>query len=308
VDFLKIRKKARERAGSASPAPKPPPQGEAGAPAAPASEPVVTETDVLEGELAARLQGLPPPDERFTTWRPGTGAPPRLAPDPSPRPLAPREEDFAVVDGLRGALRPIEPAPLPPPPPPRDPLDDFFYREDEEAPPVPVFGGGVAAESEAGEGEHVEYLAFFLGREEYAVPIEHVREVLKPPAVTEVPRAPAHVLGVVTVRGEVVAVCDPRRRLDLPGAPAQGAKARLVVVDAGEGPCALLVDAVANVVRVPRDGLEPCPQGLGGGAAECLAGIGRDGNRLFTALDLVALLRRGAPARAPADEDRLAGA
>jgi purine-binding chemotaxis protein CheW len=133
--------------------------------------------------------------------------------------------------------------------------------------------------------------------------------VLKAPPITEVPRAPAHVLGVVTVRGEVVAVLDPRRRLGLRGAlPAPGA-GRVVIVDAGEGPCGLLVDAVASVVRLRPGAVEPCPQGLGGASAECLAGIGREGERLFTVLDLGALFRRApAPAARRAGEgDRRAG-
>ena len=69
-------------------------------------------------------------------------------------------------------------------------------------------------------------------------------------------------------------------------------------MDAGDGPCALLVDAVASVVRLPAGTIEPCPQGIGGPRSEFLAGIGREGDRLFTVLDLGALLRR-APAAGP---------
>jgi purine-binding chemotaxis protein CheW len=310
VDFPKIRKKARERAAAGRAAREA--ALDAPLPATPPADPVLAPEDVLDGELAARLQGLPAPAaERFTTWRPGSGEPPRLEPSP---PSTPPAGDLPAVAGLRGALRPIQ-APRrreDAPPPPRDPLDEFFYREDEEAPPIPTFGGPAEAEADAeaeASGARAEYLTFLVGGELYALPIERVREVLKAPAITEVPRAPAHVVGVVTVRGEIVAVCDPRRRLELPGPPPDGPTARLVIVDAGEGPCALLVDAIASVVRIARDGLEPCPQGIGGAAAECLAGIGRDGDRLFTALDLGALLRRAeAPPRGAGEEDRRAGA
>jgi purine-binding chemotaxis protein CheW len=66
----------------------------------------------------------------------------------------------------------------------------------------------------------------------------------------------------------------------------------IVIVDAGEGPCGLLVDRVTSVVRVPRGSVEPCPQAVAGARAEILAGIGRAGERLFTVLDAAALLRR----------------
>src|SRR5882724_9778492 len=62
-------------------------------------------------------------------------------------------------------------------------------------------------------GPRVEYLAFRLGSDTYGVPIGEVREILKLPPVTEVPRAPPDVVGVVSVRGLLVTVIDLRRRL-----------------------------------------------------------------------------------------------
>ncbi len=163
--------------------------------------------------------------------------------------------------------------------------------------------GGDAAEPAAAASVAAldEFLTFRLGGEEYAVPIELVREVLKAPPITEVPRAPAHVVGVVTVRGEVVAVFDPRRRLGLAPAALLEGEGRIVLVDAGEGTYGLLVDAVSKVVRLPRGSVEPCPQGIRGASAECLVGIGREDGRLFTVLDLVALLRRAPGGRRAAD-------
>ena len=346
MDFLDIRKKAKERAqaraaaeaeaqadvaraqGQPDPLPSPAPRGDGdpgtreAAPPAPIDAPVVTEQDVLEGALAARLQGLPPvpaadhlpaagDDPRFTTWRPGTSAPP-VPPDPEPPPsFEPDPADFAVV--APAAKVPAVPAPAPArspraaplpilapvavaPPAPVDPLDEFFYREGEEGPALPEIASAPEPEPERVILAREEFLTFLLGAEEYAVAIERVREVVRAPPITEVPRAPAHILGVVTVRGEVVAVVDPRRRLGLPHeCPAEG-EGKVVIVDAGDGPCGLHVDRVASVVRLRPGSIEPCPQGIAGQRAEFLAGIGRDGDRLFTVLDLGALLRRG-PAR-----------
>jgi purine-binding chemotaxis protein CheW len=179
-------------------------------------------------------------------------------------------------------------------PPPADPLDEFFYREDEAAPSLPDLAPAEREEAPVVLARE-EFLTFLLGAEEYAIAIERVREVVRSPPITEVPRAPAHILGVVTVRGEVVAVIDPRRRLGLPPArPAEG-EGKVVIVDAGEGPCGLHVDRVASVVRLRPGSIEPCPQGIAGQHAEYLAGIGREGDRLFTVLDLGALLRRAPP-------------
>jgi purine-binding chemotaxis protein CheW len=338
MDFLKIRKKAKERGrergaaeGVARAPEAPAPAPDRSAPAsAPADAPVVTAEDLLEGALAARMQGLPEPDraepppkpdQRFTTWRPGSGTPPVIPLEPERPPAPPQASDFALVAPrapLQGApplaelsqlaLAPIvadlraPPEPPRPPPPAADPLDDFFFREDEAAPSLPDLAPAVREEAPV-VLDREEFLTFLLGAEEYAVGIERVREVVRSPPITEVPRAPAHILGVVTVRGEVVAVIDPRRRLGLPAAhPAEG-EGKVVIVDAGEGPCGLHVDRVASVVRLRPGSIEACPQGIAGQRGEFLAGIGREGERLFTVLDLPALLRR-APARAEARTGR----
>jgi purine-binding chemotaxis protein CheW len=271
-------------------------------------------TAALGGELAARLQDLPAPAEgRFTTWRPGAGAPPRAA-APPPAQRAPEPDTFQVASALGGALSAIPAASSGGPEAPHgkaaDPLDEFFYREDEEAPEVPALGVALAQPGADEQGSTIleEYLTFVLGEEEYAVAIERVREVMRAPPITEVPHAPPDVLGVVTVRGEVVAVFDPRRRLRLPGSAPIAGGGRVVIVDAGEGPCGLLVDAVANVVRLRPGSIEPCPQGIGGASADCLAGIGRQGERLFTVLDLGAFLRRPVAGSRRRGGDRHAGA
>ena len=291
------------------------PAGLGEVPEPPPGDPVVSEVDVLEGALAARLQGLPGEEEpRFTTWRPGSSAPPVVTPLPaSPTPTF-EPSDFTLVrTPTTTAREPFLPPPSPPPPAPppaaipprgprpgpRDPLEEFFYRGDEDAPAVPGFEAGIPIEP-AGVGEadvREEYITFLLGAEEYAVAIERVREVLRCPPLTEVPRAPAHVRGVVSVRGEVVAVVEPRRRLGLPEAERDPERARLLVVDVGDGPVGLLVDAVSSVVRLRPGSIEPCPHGIGGPSQEFLAGIGRERERLFTVLDLGALLRRAPPRR-----------
>jgi purine-binding chemotaxis protein CheW len=185
---------------------------------------------------------------------------------------------------------------------PEDPLREFFFREGEPGSPVLEVGVYAAPRPEAAAPEEPrEYLAFHIGEEEYAVDIRWVAEVLKAPVVTEVPRTPPHVLGVILIRGEVVPVVDARRRLGLPGQPA-GRASRAIVCDVGDGPVGLLVDGVSQVVRLPPSAIEPRPQGVGGVDPETLSGLGRIGSRLFILLDVPALLR--VPAAAGGAEGR----
>jgi purine-binding chemotaxis protein CheW len=141
----------------------------------------------------------------------------------------------------------------------------------------------------AGEaGRRVEYLAFLLAGETYAVPIAHVAEILRPLPITEVPRAPSTVLGVVSVRGKLVTVVDLRRRFRLPEAPLDR-KARILIADLGKGEqIGLAVDEVHQVWRLAAEEIEPANV-LGGEQPPHIAGIGRPAGSDGTILILLDL-------------------
>jgi purine-binding chemotaxis protein CheW len=140
----------------------------------------------------------------------------------------------------------------------------------------------------AGEaGRRVEYLAFLLAGETYAVPIGDVAEILRPLPITEVPRAPSPVLGVVSVRGRLVTVLDLRRRFRLPEGPVDR-KSRILLADVGKGEqIGLLVDEVQQVWRLAADEIEPANV-LGAEQPAHITGIGRPapGGVLLILLDL----------------------
>jgi purine-binding chemotaxis protein CheW len=141
----------------------------------------------------------------------------------------------------------------------------------------------------AGEaGRRVEYLAFVLAGETYAVQIAHVAEILRPPPITEVPRAPRTVLGVISVRGKLVTVVDLRRRFRLPEGPVER-KTRVLLCDVGGGEqVGLLVDEVQQVWRLAAEEIEPANV-LGGEQPAHIAGIGRPSDSNGTILILLEL-------------------
>lgn len=136
-------------------------------------------------------------------------------------------------------------------------------------------------------------LTFVAGGEVYGVEILAIREIIKLREITEVPRAPRFLLGVVTVRGLVLPVLDLRLRLRLEATALTRAARILIVVHKNER-FGLLVDEVRGVVRFADDQIEPPPPSLVSGEASFLAGIGRyddDGQeRLVILVSLEALL------------------
>lgn len=131
-----------------------------------------------------------------------------------------------------------------------------------------------AARRAGDAGTRTEYLAFALAGETYAVPIAQLAEILRTPPITEVPRAPSSVVGVISVRGKLVTVIDLRRRLRLRESPLDR-RTRILLVDAGGAEqMGLVVDEVRQVWRLAETEIESASV-LGGDQAVHIAGIGR---------------------------------
>lgn len=134
---------------------------------------------------------------------------------------------------------------------------------------------GVSRASRQDRGRRVEYLAFRLADDVYAAPVSLVREILKPPPLTEVPRAPHPVLGIISVRGLLVTVVDLRRRLRLPEQTPTRRSRILLAEGAQREVFGLFVDEVLQVYRLAEDEIEAAAPALGGDVAEHIAGIAR---------------------------------
>jgi purine-binding chemotaxis protein CheW len=139
-------------------------------------------------------------------------------------------------------------------------------------------------------------LTLRAGGETYGLEIIHIREIIKLREITEVPRAPRFLLGIITVRGLVLPVIDLRLRLRLE-APPPGRAARILLVMRNGERFGLLVDSVSDVVRFSDDQIEPPPSSFAvglGPEALMLAGIARyqsdKRERMVILLSLDALL------------------
>jgi len=72
---------------------------------------------------------------------------------------------------------------------------------------------GTGNEGQSREGKVRQLVSFQVGQEEFAFPMEHVREILRLQTPKEVPGAPEHLSGVLTVRGNILPIVDLRRLL-----------------------------------------------------------------------------------------------
>jgi purine-binding chemotaxis protein CheW len=113
------------------------------------------------------------------------------------------------------------------------------------------------------DGAALDVLTMSLQGELFAVPAGQVREILDLVPVTEVPGAPAHLNGLINVRGKVVALSDLRLKLGVHAAP-DTIDSRIVVVevemDGDVCTVGLRADKVYEMAQISAASLTDAPQ------------------------------------------------
>lgn len=139
------------------------------------------------------------------------------------------------------------------------------------------------------EVEGIQLITFALGRKYYAFELEAAVEVIKPRELTEIPRIPEYIKGILSVRGEMVPVVDLKMRLGV-GSYDKRSAPRLLITSVDDVKAAFMVDRLCGVeevpeatVRSPREFKTRIPK-------KYLKGIIKHNRRLVRLLDVRAVL------------------
>jgi len=137
--------------------------------------------------------------------------------------------------------------------------------------------------------EQYQLVVFEVGSESFGIDISLVQEIIRLQPITEVPRAPMYVKGVINLRGKVIPVVDLRERFGF--AVNEETKAtRIVVANVLGNTVGMIVDAVSEVLRLSSDAIEPPSTIIESVGSQYLKGIGKVEDRLVMLLDLSKLL------------------
>ncbi len=113
------------------------------------------------------------------------------------------------------------------------------------------------------EAESHQYLTFQVADERYAIDILNVKEIIEVVRMTRVPMTPAHIRGVINLRGSVVPLVDLSARLGK-GVSELTKRSSIVLarIEAkGEQQClGMLVDEVNEILEIPATHLQPAPE------------------------------------------------
>lgn len=133
--------------------------------------------------------------------------------------------------------------------------------------------------------DSVRMLVFRLGAERFALPLAAVNEVVEMPQVQPLPDASDTVLGIATLRGEVVSVYDPRPLLRA----GDGGHGTMLLFSTGTRRVGIAIDDVFDPILIEADAVRSAP---GMDASDgLLQGVVRSGSDLIGVLDVEALLR-----------------
>lgn len=133
------------------------------------------------------------------------------------------------------------------------------------------------------------YLTFSLGKEEYGIPIGRVKEIIGMMEITEVPRTPSFIRGVINLRGKIIPLMDLRLKFGLQEKEYTERTCIIVVEMMGEERSVqmmgIVVDMVSEVVNIGEGEIEIPPQ-YGGGQVRFLAGMGKVKGKVVMLLDI----------------------
>jgi len=137
--------------------------------------------------------------------------------------------------------------------------------------------------------EQQQYLTFLLGEEMFAIGILAIREIIEYGYLTEVPMTPPFIRGVINLRGAVVPVVDLAVRFDRE--PRENTKRTCIViaeVDSASGrhEMGIVVDAVNEVLEIPRGEIEPPPEFGARVRIDFISGMGKVNGNFVVLLDM----------------------
>lgn len=135
------------------------------------------------------------------------------------------------------------------------------------------------------------FLTFRIGDEDYGIEILRVREIIGMLDITPLPHAPAHIKGVVNLRGRIIPVVDLRTQFGMPSVE-QTPQTCIVFVEvtspdgADRFPIGTVVDSVSEVLSIPAEQIEPAPQFGCSVRTDFILGMGKVKDRVFILLDI----------------------
>lgn len=137
--------------------------------------------------------------------------------------------------------------------------------------------------------DHQQYLRFMLGGDSYAIGILGIKEIIEFGHLTEVPRMPPFIRGVINLRGAVVPVVDLSARFGRQVTQATRRTCIVILEVECEGETqvvGVMVDSVSEVLEISASQIEPAPSFGARIRADFIEGMGKVNDRFVIILNV----------------------
>lgn len=133
--------------------------------------------------------------------------------------------------------------------------------------------------------EQRQLVVFSVADEIYGVDIHQVKEIIRVPEITRVPRTPEFVEGVLNLRGSVIPVLDLRKRFGFPPGEANNDQ-RIVVLEMEDQTVGTIVDSVSEVLQIDAADIDSPSPYVVSVDSQYIAGIAKLKEKLIILLDV----------------------
>lgn len=135
----------------------------------------------------------------------------------------------------------------------------------------------------------VQISCFYVGSALCGIDINVIQEMNKQMTMTKVPQSPAHVLGIMNLRGRIVTIIDLGLKLGLSPSKTTD-NSRIIIVNSRDENIGLLVDKITDVVNAKWEEMEPTPSNIKGLKGKYFQGVLKASKELIAVLDVEEVL------------------
>ena len=140
------------------------------------------------------------------------------------------------------------------------------------------------------EKETVQYIVVSIGNEQYGMDISYVDNIVRMCKITRVPKAPAHYIGVINLRGEIVPLMSLRRKMNLEDDVFTDITRIIILKTEEQGLVGIVVDEVKEVIALAEDEIDRNTQNSQSDKTQYINGIGKNGDELISILEISSIL------------------
>jgi len=145
-------------------------------------------------------------------------------------------------------------------------------------------------------GQRIQLIVFKLVGEEYAMPIEQIKEVVITPSIARVPRTPGYIKGVANIRGNVIAIMDLEEKFHLKEPDEEGSEENrgnfTLVIESDDHKIGILVREVPNTLNTTVSAIDHSTEVMQYSSldGDSITGVVKVNDRMIILIDIMKMV------------------